>query len=184
MTDLFIHLTNQCVRLTRNPGSVLLEDTSGWLLTDNGSSWQGTPSDRGWRYLQQALKRHDGVETDHRYAKASLETILSAESLAPPPWLIDILEKYQPEYLIRVSLRYENITDAVNYTLAFILKSDKHLARDPSKNASSCWLPYSLIDQVLVAADGQINAPSSLPELKTALNTHVKRMQKSSQRVP
>lgn len=23
MTDLFIHLTNQCVRLTRNPGSVL-----------------------------------------------------------------------------------------------------------------------------------------------------------------
>ena len=111
MTDLFIHLTNQCVRLTRNPGSVLyaflicsyfciysssrLEDTSGWLLTDNGSSWQGTPSDRGWRYLQQALKRHDGGETDHRYAKASLETILSAESLAPPPWLIDILEVMQ-----------------------------------------------------------------------------------------
>lgn len=23
MTDLFIHLTNQCVRLTRNPGSIL-----------------------------------------------------------------------------------------------------------------------------------------------------------------
>jgi len=109
MTDLFIHLTNQCVRLTRNPGSVLyvhylsspffcieslsrLEDTSGWLLTDSASSWQGTPSDRGWRYLQQALKRHDNVETDHCYAKASLETILSADSLAPPPWLIDTLE--------------------------------------------------------------------------------------------
>ena len=108
MTDLFIHLTNQCVRLTRNPGSILyarstprlicvnlssrLEDTSGWLLTDSASSWQGSPSDRGWRYLQQALKRHDGVETDHRYAKASLETMLSADSLAPPPWLIDTLE--------------------------------------------------------------------------------------------
>jgi nuclear pore complex protein Nup160 len=72
-----------------------LEDTSGWLLTDSASSWQGTPSDRGWRYLQQALKRHDGVETDHRYAKASLETILSADSLAPPPWLIDTLEVMQ-----------------------------------------------------------------------------------------
>ena len=111
MTDLFIHLTNQCIRLTRNPGSILyasficfyfcvnllsrLEDTSGWLLTDSASSWQGTPSDRGWRYLQQALKRHDGVETDYRYAKASLETILSADSLAPPPWLIDTLEVMQ-----------------------------------------------------------------------------------------
>ena len=109
MTDLFIHLTNQCVRLTRNPGSILYarsiyssylcvnlssrhEDTSGWLLTDSASSWQGSPSDRGWRYLQQALKRHDSVETDHRYAKASLETMLSADSMAPPPWLIDTLE--------------------------------------------------------------------------------------------
>ena len=72
-----------------------LEDTSGWLLTDSASSWQGTPSDRGWRYLQQALKRHDGVETDHRYAKASLETMLSTDSLAPPPWLIDTLEVIQ-----------------------------------------------------------------------------------------
>lgn len=112
MTDLFIHLTNQCVRLTRNPGSILyarsnllssyylcvnlsssrVEDTSGWLLTDCVSSWQGSPSDRGWRYLQRALKRHDGVETDHRHAKASLETMLSADSMAPPPWLIDTLE--------------------------------------------------------------------------------------------
>ena len=68
------------------------EDTSGWLLTDSASSWQGSPSDRGWRYLQQALKRHDSVETDHRYAKASLETMLSADLIASPPWLIDILE--------------------------------------------------------------------------------------------
>jgi len=69
-----------------------LEDTSGWLLTDSVLSWQGSPFDRGWRYLQQALKRRDSVKTDHRYAKASLETMLSAESLAPPPWLIGTLE--------------------------------------------------------------------------------------------
>jgi nuclear pore complex protein Nup160 len=98
--------------------------------------------------------------------------------MAPPPWLIDTLEKYQPEYLIRVSLRYENINDAVNYTLAFILKSDKYLARDPSKNASTSWLPYSLIDQVLLAADSQMNPPAGLPELRTAINNHLKRMQK------
>src|SRR6266567_3494772 len=69
------------------------EDTSGWLLTDSATSWQGTPSDRGWRYLQESLKRHDSADNDYRYAKASLETILSlGRSLSSPLWLIDILE--------------------------------------------------------------------------------------------
>ena len=31
MTDLFIHLTNQCVRLTRNPGSILYARSSYFL---------------------------------------------------------------------------------------------------------------------------------------------------------
>lgn len=70
-----------------------LEDTSGWLLTDNAASWQGTPSDRGWRYLQQSLKRYDGQSNNYQYAKACLDTILNASrSLSPPLWLIDILE--------------------------------------------------------------------------------------------
>lgn len=69
------------------------EDTSGWLLTDNASSWQGSPSDRGWRHLQKSLARYDGQENDYRYAKASLETILGAgRSLSPPQWLIEVLE--------------------------------------------------------------------------------------------
>ncbi|KAF8974708.1 nucleoporin Nup120/160-domain-containing protein [Flammula alnicola] len=184
MIDIFIHLTNQCIRLSRNPGSVLQEDTSGWLLTDNAASWQGTPSDRGWRFLQQSLKRHDSAENDYRYAKASLETILSVgRSLSSPPWLIDILEKYQPEYLIRISLRYENIADAVNYTYALVLKSDKQLAREATKDASVSWLPYALIDQVLIAADALMSPPPNLSQLRTTINNRVKRMQKFSQNV-
>ncbi|KAF8204833.1 nucleoporin Nup120/160-domain-containing protein [Pholiota molesta] len=167
MTDVFNHLTNQCLRLSRNPGSVLQEDTSGWLLTDNAASWQGTPSDRGWRYLQQSLKRYDSAENDYRYAKASLERFL----------------KYQPEYLIRISLRYENIADAVNYTYALLLKSDKQLSREATKQASASWLPYALIDQVLIAADTLMNPPGNLSQLRAAINARVKRMQKFSQNV-
>lgn len=86
------------------------EDTSGWLLTDNAASWQGTPSDRGWRYLQQSLKRYDSAENDYRYAKASLETILSVgRSLSSPPWLIDILE-------VRHCTAMQTITDLIQYT--------------------------------------------------------------------
>lgn len=68
-------------------------DTSDWLLTDRVSSWPGTPSDRGWRYLRQSLERHDSSDTDFKYTKTTLETILSYDRLTPPPpWLIQILE--------------------------------------------------------------------------------------------
>ena len=69
------------------------EDTSDWLLTDKVSSWPGTPTDRGWRYLRQALESHDGPETDFRYSKVTLETILEYDrSSPPPPWLVHTLE--------------------------------------------------------------------------------------------
>ena len=68
-------------------------DTSDWLLTDCVSSWPGTPNDRGWRYLRQSLERHDSSDTDFKYTKTTLETILSYDRLTPPPpWLIQTLE--------------------------------------------------------------------------------------------
>jgi hypothetical protein len=68
-------------------------DTSDWLLTDRVSSWSGTPADRGWRYLRQSLERHDNSDTDFKYTKSTLETILSYDRFTPPPpWLIQILE--------------------------------------------------------------------------------------------
>jgi len=36
-----------------------LADTTDWLFTDKVTSWAGTPSDHGWRYLWQSLKCHD-----------------------------------------------------------------------------------------------------------------------------
>jgi len=73
------------------------EDTTDWLLTDKVTSWAGTPSDRGWRYLRQSLERHDGPETDLRYSKVVFETITGLESAStPPPWLIHRLEASAP----------------------------------------------------------------------------------------
>lgn len=112
MTDLFSHLTRQCLRLSRNPDTVScallfplrpktllrcllrrLEDTTDWLLTDKVTSWAGTPSDRAWRYLRQCLERHDGPDTDLRYSKVVFETITGLERAStPPPWLIQKLE--------------------------------------------------------------------------------------------
>ncbi|KAJ7179519.1 nucleoporin Nup120/160-domain-containing protein [Mycena filopes] len=91
MTDLFAHLTTQCLRLSRNPDAVIQEDNSDWLLTDKVSSWPGSPADRGWRYLRQSLERHDGLDTDYKYTKTSLETILSLQRTSPPPpWFMGL----------------------------------------------------------------------------------------------
>ncbi|EGO01552.1 hypothetical protein SERLA73DRAFT_158827 [Serpula lacrymans var. lacrymans S7.3] len=186
MSDLFSILTNQCLRLSRNPDSVMQEDTSDWLLTDNVSSWPGSPADRGWRFLRQSLERHDSAETDYSYSKATLETILVFDrTTAPPPWLIHMLEDHHPEYLIRSSLRFEIFEGALEQTLSLVRKSDARLARDPPKTASSTWLPYTLIDQVLIAAASQNDLSSRgqalQRELQKEISNRVKRMQKANQ---
>src|SRR6185369_11151571 len=69
-----------------------LQDGSDWLLTDKVSSWQGTPADRSWRFLRQSLQQYDNVDTDYKYSKIALETIMSVDKSLPPPWLIRRLE--------------------------------------------------------------------------------------------
>ncbi|EMD40997.1 hypothetical protein CERSUDRAFT_43484 [Gelatoporia subvermispora B] len=193
MSDLFSHLTTQCLRLARNPDAVISEDTSDWLLTDKVSSWPGTPADRGWRYLRQSLDRHDSPETDFRYSKVTLETILGYDRLSPPPpWLVHALEATDtprqarhPEYLIRTFLRFELLEAALEHTLAMMRTSDVRLAEDQPKTAAATWLPYTLIDQVLVEADTQ-NDPSPRgrvlqKELRTKISNRISRVQKFSQ---
>ena len=68
-------------------------EISDWLLTDKVSSWPGSATDRGWRYLRQGLEKHDTAETDFKYSKAVLEALLSNNAGSPPPpWLIESLE--------------------------------------------------------------------------------------------
>jgi len=156
MTDLFSHLTRQCLRLSRNPEAVLSEDTTDWLLTDKVTSWAGTPSDRGWRYLRQSLERHDGSDTDLRYSKVVFETIVGLERAStPPPWLVHRLEEHDSEWLIRACMRFELLELALELTLSLIHNAESRLAQDPPKTAMSTWLPYTLIDQLLVATNEQ-----------------------------
>ncbi|KAG6378387.1 hypothetical protein JVT61DRAFT_12642 [Boletus reticuloceps] len=185
MSELFAALAGQCMRLSRNPDGVL-QDTADWLLTDNISSWPGTPADRGWRYLKLALERHDGPDTDFRYSKAVLEAILSHERASPPPpWLIHTLEDHHHEYLIRTSLRFDLLEGALEHTLSLVRKADAALSRLPPKTSCATWLPYTLIDQVLVAVAAQDDLSTRGQTLRRTLQADIsnrlKRMQKISQ---
>jgi len=134
MTDLFSHLTRQCLRLSRDPEAVLSEDTTDWLLTDKVTSWVGTPSDRGWRYLRQSLVRHDGPDTGLRYSKVVFETITGLERAStPPPWLIHRLEEHDLEWLIRACMRFELLELALELTLSLVHKAESRLAQTHPK---------------------------------------------------
>ncbi|KAI0356677.1 hypothetical protein OH77DRAFT_1423630 [Trametes cingulata] len=185
MSDLFGYLTGRCLRLSRHPDAVMSEDTSDWLLTDKVSSWPGTPAEKGWRYLRQSLERHDGPQTDYRYTKVALETIMAFDRTSPPPpWLIHTLEEHHPEYLIRTCLRFEVLESALDHTLSMMRRSDARLTDEVSKTASATWLPYTLIDQVLVAAESQPDLSprgrSLLGDLRTEIASRMKRVQKFS----
>ncbi|KAI6004184.1 nucleoporin Nup120/160-domain-containing protein [Pisolithus albus] len=183
MSELFVMLVVQCMRLSRNPDTIFLEDASDWLLTDNAASWPGSPADRGWRYLKLALERHDGPETDYRYSKATLEAIFAHDrSFSPPPWLVRVLEDYHHEYLVRTSLKFDALESALEHTLSLIRQAESKLSRSPAKIPGQTWLPYTLIDQVLVASAAQddlsVRGQALRKELQMEVSNRVKRMQK------
>ncbi|KAI9510623.1 nucleoporin Nup120/160-domain-containing protein [Russula earlei] len=173
LSDLFSHLTRECFRLSRHPDAVLSEDTTDWLLTDKAKTWAGTSSDRGWRYLRQSLERHDGPETDLRYSKIVFETMIGLErASSPPPWLIQRLEGHDPEWLIRACMRFELLELALEQTLSLIHKAESHLAQGPPKATASTWLPYPLIDQLLVATNEQTQSDLSKRAIDLRLDLH------------
>ncbi|KAI0347005.1 hypothetical protein BDW22DRAFT_1367225 [Trametopsis cervina] len=186
MSDLFAQLTTQCLRLSRNPDLIYDEDGSDWLLTDKVSSWPGGAADRAWRYLRQALERHDGPETSFSYTRVTLETILGFDrSSNPPPWLVAVLEAKHPEYLIRTYLRYEVLESALEHTLTMLRGADTRLTQEQPRAPSSTWLPYTLIDQVLVTASSQENisprARTLQSDLRAEIASRMKRVERLNQ---
>jgi hypothetical protein len=115
-------------------------------------------------------------------------------------------QEHHPEYLIRTCLRYEAFQLALEHTLSLIRKvgpqtllfrnfsslimrpdgqAGSQVSRDPPKHAFSTWLPYTLIDEVLLATTTQNGLSSRSQalrqELQTDIANRVKRMQKLSQ---
>lgn len=64
-----------------------------WLVNDQVSSWPGTDAQRGWRYLEKSLERHDNLEVDYKYRKITLEKVMAqVGALVTPTWLTKFFE--------------------------------------------------------------------------------------------
>ena len=88
--------------------------TAPWLLTDQVLSWEGSFAQRAWRYLRTLLETHDTLESDWGYRKAVYRRILDLDRFSRvPAWLSKFFEEEQPEYLVRISLQYGLVREAL-----------------------------------------------------------------------
>lgn len=161
--------------------------------------------ERGWRYLRVSLEQHDTAENEYTYRRAALEKMLEQNrTRALPSWLIAFFSEHQPEYLIRTCLRFDLVNDAIEHTLGLVKKvrvcrvyiarvrfcshrlrfpqANAPLPRLAPKRAASTWLPYGLVDAVIVAAEthGDLtpDAHNRLGELRSEVAARVRRIQK------
>lgn len=84
---LFLAFTTAYDKTISDPASI------PWLLSDRVSSWEGSNSQRAWRYLRISLETHDLAEQDFVYRKVTFQKILDLEvSSRVPAWLVKFFE--------------------------------------------------------------------------------------------
>ncbi|QRW15990.1 nucleoporin [Rhizoctonia solani] len=160
----FVNLATQCMNLT---ASAELADNESipWLETDQTLAWDGSTIQRAWHYLQLSLERHDVEEGDWSYRKAVADTELT--SLRDYNWLVSFFLEKQPDYLVRLCLKYNRLQDALLYSVRMVKEATDALSVMPPRHASTTCLPYSLFDQLIIAA----SEPASSSEQKHLAET-------------
>ncbi|EJD54022.1 hypothetical protein AURDEDRAFT_110670 [Auricularia subglabra TFB-10046 SS5] len=187
LTYVFVRLTQQCVKLATRETPVIADGLYDWLLTDDVESWSGTHAQRGWRYLQLSLERHDDVDANYPYRKSVFETILEMDREDTiPSWLVKFFEENQPDYLIRAWFKNGYLYQALEHSLKLVRKTNAALLSSAvPRHAAVAWLPYTLIDEVIAACESTAELQASTAkwrgELKSELATRIKKMQKWTQ---
>ncbi|QRV87591.1 nucleoporin [Ceratobasidium sp. AG-Ba] len=179
----FIDLTTQCMNLT-SLGELADGESIPWLETDQTLAWDGSTIQRAWHYLQLTLSRHDIEQGDWVYRKVAMDTMLDLDRSARlPHWLVAFFLDKQPDYLVRLCLKYSRIQEALQYSLRMVKEATDALSAMPPRNASATCLSYSLLDQLIAAAtekDGPAEQRQLAESLKRDLATRLSKLQKWS----
>ncbi|KAH7343853.1 nucleoporin Nup120/160-domain-containing protein [Rhizoctonia solani] len=158
----FVNLATQCVNLTTS-GDLADDESIPWLETDQTLAWDGSTIQRAWYYLQLSLTRHDVEEGDWMYRKVVADTILELDQSARlPNWLVSFFLEKQPDYLVRLCLKYNRLQDALLYSVRMVKEATDALSVMPPRHASTTCLPYAIFDQLIVAT----SEPTSSAEQK------------------
>lgn len=148
------------------------------------ASWSGPSEARAWRYLQLQLAMGDAAgpvaAVRHRAAAVDRILALGAQDVLPG-WLHDWFRTTRPDALLRAYMRHGLLLPAL--TLCTRLVQD---ATSEARTSSSTplqpppvWLPYTLMDSVLAAADAaETDAADAAKALRAAIDTRSETLQR------
>lgn len=149
MSNVFEHIAIRCVHLSQDRGSAQ-SASEAWLMRDeNASRWDGTLASKAWRLLEQYLDRYD---SSGEYRKRVLDVIMDEDRRTRlPKWLVSWFMGAHPEYLIWKLVQYDLLEEAFVHAFQVVEQSQMEVLRSAgSKRASLTYLPYNLLDQLLV----------------------------------
>ncbi|CAE6454482.1 unnamed protein product [Rhizoctonia solani] len=179
----FVNLASQCMNLAASAESAD-DESIPWLETDQTLAWDGSTVQRAWHYLQLSLARHDVEEGDWTYRKVVADTMLELDQSARlPNWLVSFFLEKQPDYLVRLCLKYSRLQDALLYSIRMVKEATDVLSVMPPRHASTTCLPYSIFDQLIIAATeptGSAEQKQLAETLKKDLAARLTKLQKWS----
>ena len=160
------HLAANCVALSRERCS---EDDAWVWLAENQSSGVGKASEQAWRLLERILVKAENIGAGGRDNKltrchrAAARKILGLDCTLPH-WLAVSYKMRNAGELINVYHQSGLLEDAalvaVELVDAMLGRGKEYfgLPKDPLQSGSPVWLPYTVLDRLLLELDAHANA--------------------------
>lgn len=196
MDDVFDALTTRCVHLERTYHARLEQykecdaalqalymsdeetaDPNAAFLRQSArtASWPGHAYERAWRYLHVCLDSTPGSDgAAYRRVIAERLAAQRAWDLAPK-WLTEWFYEHAPDVLVRVFMQHGMLEQALAYCTRLVDASVSALRT--STTQPKAWLPYTLMDSLLAAADARgLHEPSE--SLRASLTARMSALHK------
>ncbi|XP_061780964.2 nuclear pore complex protein Nup160 [Nerophis lumbriciformis] len=157
LTSLFEALTYRCIKLQFG-GEESQNEAWLWLSANQLSSVVNTKEssavDEAWRLLASFLERFPSANGIHH--RCVLTKLLS-HGMPPPDWLVKSFKEVDAAALLRLYLNFDLLDAAaelvIEYVDALLGRGHQYFGiKAPLSATAPCvWLPYTSIDQLMVA---------------------------------
>ncbi|XP_028306669.1 nuclear pore complex protein Nup160 [Gouania willdenowi] len=156
LTPVFEGLTFKCIKLQFG-GEEAQNEAWSWLAANQltvVNTKESSAADEAWRLLSSYLERFPATNGQyHRYVINKLLT----HAVPPPDWLLAAYKRVDAPALLRLLLNFDLLDAAAELVLEYVdaVQGRGHqyfgIERPLSSLASPAWLPYTSIDQLLLA---------------------------------
>ncbi|CAG8482240.1 7853_t:CDS:10 [Ambispora leptoticha] len=167
MSPIFSELAWKCVRLSTNEVFDMRKIIFDFQhIGHRANALHGSDSEKAWKLLQFYLDEYDIQTTESKYRTVVLRKILETNNQAViPPWLTLAFKKNNQDIYLKIMLEFRCLPEATRFALHIIHQEEEKETLEPL----SRWVPWTLIEQLLVQIKDAIQSVSTEQELLRGL---------------